>query len=182
IWRVGLGSLEKHGGGVVEWFLWVRGVVGVAVWCQIGTLVARSISFLLLSLFTLLRRVKELVWLNASWVSLGGGAAVLLPLVLLVSGGVSLRRSALSRKRLCVVFVPSREDQRRVLRRWGVCEDISCWSCQLRRSFSVAMRAEIAGYDGVWRHKDASSPNKARPFHSGVLGHESSGLFLKAAD
>ena len=131
---------------MVEWFLWVRGVVGVAVWCQIGTLVARSISFLLLSLFTLLRRVKELVWLDASWVPLGGGAAVLLPLVLLVSGGVSLRRSALSRKRLCVVFVPSREDQRRVLRRWGVCEDISCWSCHLRRSSSVAMRAEIAGF------------------------------------
>ncbi|KAG2330602.1 hypothetical protein Bca52824_001782 [Brassica carinata] len=62
-------------------------MVGVAVWCQIGTLVVRSISFLLPSLFALLRWVRGFTWLDASWVPSGGGAVVLLFLVWRVSGG-----------------------------------------------------------------------------------------------
>lgn len=57
------------------------------------TLVERSLSFLLPSLFALLRWVRGFAWLDVSWVPSGSGIAVLLSLILFVSGGVSLGRS-----------------------------------------------------------------------------------------
>ncbi|KAF3544439.1 hypothetical protein DY000_02009885 [Brassica cretica] len=103
-----------------------------------------------------------------------------------VFGPVNLFLGSLSE----LLSFPNQFDQRRVLRRRSLCEEVSCRSCQLRLSFSVAARVEAAGVlddlglprllvafgcrllflsswcrcDGVWWLIGASSPNKARPF------------------
>ena len=173
-----------------ERFLWARGEVGVAVWCQIGTLVVRSISFL----FAFSVRPSPL------------GERVRLAGCVLGSfrrGSCGAFSSSLEGFRWCVfrqvnlflrslselLSFPNHFDQLRVLRRRDVCEEISCLSCQLRLGFSVAARVEAAGVlddlglpwlllalgcrllflsywcrcDGVWWFLGASSPNKARP-------------------
>ncbi|CAF1711358.1 unnamed protein product [Brassica oleracea var. botrytis] len=103
-----------------------------------------------------------------------------------IFGPVNLFLGSLSE----LLSFPNQFDQRRVLHRRSLCEEVSCRSCQLRLSFSVAARVEAAGVlddlglprlllafgcrllflsswcrcDGVWWLIGASSPNKARPF------------------
>ncbi|CAF1737824.1 unnamed protein product [Brassica oleracea] len=47
---------------------------------------------------------------------------------------------------LGLLSFPYQKGLRRVLRRGGVCKEMSSWSCQPRRFPSVAARAEIAGF------------------------------------
>ncbi|KAL0791254.1 hypothetical protein Bca101_007500 [Brassica carinata] len=58
-----------------------------------------------------------------------------------VFGPVNLFLGSLSE----LLSFPNQFDQRRVLRRRSLCEEVSCRSCQLRLSFSVAARVEAAG-------------------------------------
>ncbi|KAF3525395.1 hypothetical protein F2Q69_00050264 [Brassica cretica] len=146
IWRVGFGSLEKQGGGVDERFLWARGVVGVAVWCQIGTWVARSISFLSASSvrpFPMGEKVCLAGCVLGSFrrESCGASSSCLAGLWWCVYGPVNLFLGSLSE----LLSFPNQFDQWRVLCRRGVCEEISCQSCQLRLGFSVAARVEASG-------------------------------------
>ncbi|KAG2292610.1 hypothetical protein Bca52824_039279 [Brassica carinata] len=83
------------------------------------------------------------------WGLSDGGAAVLLPLVLVVSGGVLLGRSnfLLGAYHELLSF-PSRLGLLRVLRSGGVCEEASCRSCQPQQIFSVAARVVSARIGG----------------------------------
>ncbi|KAG5378835.1 hypothetical protein IGI04_026677 [Brassica rapa subsp. trilocularis] len=114
---------------------------------------------------------------------LDGGAAVLLPLVSVVSSNVLFGPVNLPlRGFLELLSFPSQNGLRRVLRRRGACEEMSCWSCQPWLISLVAARAEIAGFDSVWRLVGAPSPIKLDLLNAGVLGHESSSLSMKVAD
>ncbi|KAH0873972.1 hypothetical protein HID58_071334, partial [Brassica napus] len=88
IWRVRLGIPVKHGRGVDV-------LVPLSEWSRGGFDLVSDLSFgcgiflvSLVSLLGLLGWVSELAWLKASWGPSDGGAAVLLPLVGLVSSGV----------------------------------------------------------------------------------------------
>ncbi|CAN6912500.1 unnamed protein product, partial [Brassica oleracea] len=88
IWRVGLGIPVKHGRGVdvlVPLSEWSRGGFDLVSDLSFG---CRIFLVSLVSLLGLLGWVSELAWLKAPWGPSDGGAAVLLPLVGLVSSGV----------------------------------------------------------------------------------------------
>lgn len=107
-----------------------------------------EISLLPLALSACSSRLGEWISLAEGVMDpLDGGAAVLLPLVSVVSSNVLFGPVNLPlRGFLELLSFPSQNGLRRVLRRRGVCEEMSCWSCQPWLISLVAARAEIAGF------------------------------------
>ncbi|CAF1995676.1 unnamed protein product [Brassica oleracea] len=73
--------------------------------------------------------------------SCGASSSCLAGLRWCVFGPVNFFLGSLSE----LLSFPNQFDQRRVLRRRGVCEEIGCQSCQLQLGFSVAARVEAVG-------------------------------------